>query len=131
MEDLQTSEGVQKLREELEHFLDENKPLEEKEMARMTELAHHLESEKLKMQAGQISGRCSEVDEMIKKKFKTVKAAEDRLQVCMLYFRPAKILQTSVLFHLAHHFSVAFSVNSKPILYFLVAATRATLGYLA
>ena len=101
MEDLQTSEGVQKLRGDLEHFLDENKPIEEKEMARMTELAHHLESEKLKMQAGQISGRCSEVDEMIKKKFKTVKAAEERLQVRMFYCKLARSLQTYVplLYH--------------------------------
>ena len=102
MEDLQTSEGVQKLREELQHFLDENKPSEEKEMARMTELAHHLESEKLKMQAGQISSRCSEVDEMIKKKFKTVKAAEERLQVCMFYLTQARILQASMGFFSSH-----------------------------
>ena len=81
MEDLQTLQGVQKLKEELETFLKENSLFGEKEMARMTELAHHLESERLKMQAGQISTRCSEVEEMIKKKFKTVESAEARLQV--------------------------------------------------
>ncbi|XP_065065061.1 puratrophin-1-like isoform X2 [Rhopilema esculentum] len=80
MEDLQTLQGVQKLKEELETFLKDNSLFGEKEMARMTELAHHLESERLKMQAGQISTRCSEVEEMIKKKFKTVESAEARLQ---------------------------------------------------
>ena len=79
MEDLQTLQGVQKLKEELETFLKDNSLFGEKEMARMTELAHHLESERLKMQAGQISTRCSEVEEMIKKKFKAVESAEARL----------------------------------------------------
>ncbi len=81
MEDLQTLEGTQKLKSELEKFLSDNTALEEKEMARMTELAHHLESEKLKMQAGQISARCAEVEEMILKKSNTIAAAENRLQV--------------------------------------------------
>ncbi len=81
MEDLQTLEGTQKLKSELEKFLSVNTSLEEKEMARMTELAHHLESEKLKMQAGQISARCAEVEEMILKKSNTIAAAENRLQV--------------------------------------------------
>ena len=84
MEELQTLEGVLKLKEDLETFLKENAQPEEKIMARMTELAHHLESEKLKMQAGQISGRCSEVDEMIKKKYNTINAAERRLQVSFI-----------------------------------------------
>ena len=74
-------EGTEKLKDELNDFLLENKSLEEKEMARMTELAHHLENEKLKMQAGQINGRCSEVKEMISKKFNTIESTEKKLQV--------------------------------------------------
>ena len=84
MEELQTMEGVQKLKEDLRAFLKENPKPEEKVMARITELAHHLESDKLKMQAGQIIGRCSEVDDMIKKKLKTINAAEKRFQVRLL-----------------------------------------------
>jgi len=80
MEELQTMEGAQMLKESLETFLRDNPKPEEKVMARMTELAHHLESDKLKMQAGQIIGRCSEVDEMIKKKLKTINGAEKRFQ---------------------------------------------------
>lgn len=69
------------MKEDLDSFLNANVQPEEKDMARMTKLAHHLESEKLKMQAGQISGRCSEVDEMIKKKLHTIKKAEERFLV--------------------------------------------------
>ena len=84
MEDLQTIEGVLTLKENLEVFLKENPKPEERIMARMTELAHHLESDKLKMQAGQIIGRCSEVDEMILKKLKTINASEKKLQVSLI-----------------------------------------------
>eukprot|EP00794_Sanderia_malayensis_P018860 gene18860-20760_t len=80
MEDLLTAEGAEKLRKDLEQFLNENTALEEKEMARMTELAHHLESERLKMHAGQICARCAEVDEMINKKFNTIKSAEKKIE---------------------------------------------------
>ena len=79
-------EGAQMLKESVETFLRDNPKPEEKVMARMTELAHHLESDKLKMQAGQIIGRCSEVDEMIKKKLKTINGAEKRFQVGLLAF---------------------------------------------
>ncbi len=94
MEDLQTAEGAEKLKDELKEFLTKNTSLEEKEMARMTELAHHLESEKLKMQAGQISARCAEVEEMINKKFNTIRAAEKRLEVMFqfIYFQHCVIL---------------------------------------
>ena len=91
-------EGVQMLKESLEAFLKDNPKPEEKVMARMTELAHHLESDKLKMQAGQIIGRCSEVDEMIKKKLKTINGAEKRFQVglAIYFFRSLRFLRFSV-----------------------------------
>ena len=81
MEDLQTKEGTEKLREELDQFLTDNPPSSESQLARITELAHHLGSKQLKMQAEQVSSRCKEVEDMIIKRQNMIKSAENRLKV--------------------------------------------------
>ncbi|XP_065671582.1 puratrophin-1 isoform X5 [Hydra vulgaris] len=79
MEEIQTHEGIAHLKNSLCHFIKENPFLKESQIARITELAHHLGSKYVE-QAEQNSKRCLEVQEMLQVKQNQIAGAEERLK---------------------------------------------------
>ncbi|XP_065639760.1 puratrophin-1 isoform X3 [Hydra vulgaris] len=79
MEEIQTHEGITHLKNSLCHFIKENPFLKESQIARITELAHHLGSKYVE-QAEQNSKRCLEVQEMLQVKQNQIAGAEERLK---------------------------------------------------
>ena len=79
MEEIQTHEGIEHLKNSLSCFIKEHPSLKESQIARITELAHHLGSKQVE-QAEQNSKRCLEVQEMLQVKQNQIAGAEERLK---------------------------------------------------
>ena len=83
MEEIQTHDGIERLKTSLQKFIETNPPTTESQIARITELAHHLGSKQVE-QAEQVSCRCLEVQEMLQVKQNQILGAEGRFKkVCI------------------------------------------------
>lgn len=80
MEDIQTQEGIQRLKMSLDEFAHAHPEIEESKVVRMTELAHHLGHQQV-TKAEQVNGRCSEVKNMLSQKMNQILGAEKRIKV--------------------------------------------------
>ena len=79
MEDIQTHEGIARLKTSLKEFMETNPKCEDSQIARATELAHHLGSKHVEA-AELTNSRCLEVQEMLKAKQNQILGAESRLK---------------------------------------------------
>ena len=75
MEDIQTIEGIHRLKASLDEFMKKNPAVSESELAKITELAHHLGSNQVK-QAEQVNCRCLEAQVMLQNKQNQINGAE-------------------------------------------------------
>ena len=80
MEDIQTIEGIQRLKSSLNDFMKDNPAVSESELAKITELAHHLGSNQVK-QAEQVNCRCLEAQVMLQSKQNQINGAETSFMV--------------------------------------------------
>ena len=80
MEDIQTEDGIQRLKASLQEYISDHPPITESQLARITELAHFLGSKNIKLQAEQVSRQCLDVQEMLLKKQCQVVGAEQRFK---------------------------------------------------
>lgn len=82
MEDIQTQEGITRLKTSLDEFMENTPRCEESQIARVTELAHHLGSKHVES-AEQVNSKCLEVEGMLQAKKNQILGAEARLKkVC-------------------------------------------------
>lgn len=76
MEEIQTLEGIARLKKSIEEFVANNPPVRDSKIARITELAHHLGSKQVE-QAEQVKSQCLEINEMFQKKQNQISGAEE------------------------------------------------------
>lgn len=93
MEDIQTIEGIQRLKNSLNEFMMQNPAVSESELAKITELAHHLGSNQVK-QAEQVNCRCLEAQVMLQNKQNQINGAEMSFMVRISMTRHFEILSS-------------------------------------
>lgn len=93
MEDIQTIEGIQRLKNSLNEFMMQNPAVSESELAKITELAHHLGSNQVK-QAEQVNCRCLEAQVMLQNKQNQINGAEMSFMVRISMTRHSEILSS-------------------------------------
>ena len=84
MEEIQTRDGIERLKTSIQDFIQGNPPITESQIAKITDYAHHLGTKQVE-QAEQVSSRCLEVQEMLQVKQNQIVGAEGRFRkVCLL-----------------------------------------------
>lgn len=79
MEDIQTEEGIERLKTSLDEFMKNTPKCQESQIARLTELAHHLGSQCVES-AEQVNSKCKEVEGMLQAKNNQIMGARERLK---------------------------------------------------
>lgn len=83
MEEIQTLDGIHRLHASITNFKQNNPPISESQIAKITDLAHHLSSKQVE-QAEQVSSRTLEVQEMLQVKMNQILGAEGRFRQVQL-----------------------------------------------